>query len=183
MKRLFSLLTALALTFALTACGDSDSSSSKKSKKKDSSSQSVDMSMFEDMAGEYECTYVITNFNAMDAGVKSADADKRFMGMTATLKDDTLTLDNKTYTLSAKKSENLYYTYTVSVKESGYDGKPHNDDRKFADADFDGPVYFMYTKAGTDQGLGEVTAEDLLEIYYSPSGTQDWYFSLDFKRK
>ena len=184
MKKALSLALALTLTLCLAACGNDDSESkSGKSKKNDSSSQAVDMSRFEDMAGEYECVGVITNFNAMDAGVKSADADARFKGMSARLDGSTLEIDGRTFELEADKSENLYYTYIVTVKESGYDKKPHNSDRKFADEGFDGPVYFMFTKAGTDQGLGEVTSEDTIDLYWSPEGTTDWYFSLDLKRK
>lgn len=180
MKRLLAVIMAAAVAFALVSCGDDDSSSKKKSK---SSSSSVDMSKFDDMAGEYECVDVITNFNAMDAGYKSADTEERFKGKTITLSGDKLEIEGKTFELKAKKSENLYYTYMVVIKDNGYDEKPHNSDRKFCDEDFEGPVWFNFAKEGTDQGSDTPVAKDTIEIYYSPAGTQDWYFALTYEKK
>ncbi len=182
MKKLLCVIMAAAMTLALVSCGDSDSDSSKKSKDK-SSSSSVDMSKFDDMAGEYECVSVINNFNGSDAGYKDKDVDERFMGKTITLTGDKLEMEGKTFELKAKKSENTYYNYMVVIKDNGYDEKPHNSDRKFCDTEFEGPVWFMFAKEGTDQGGDTPVDKDTIEMYFSPKGTQDWYFALDFKRK
>ena len=179
MKRLIALIMAAAMTLTLVSCGDDDSSDKKKSK----SSSSVDMSKYDDMAGEYECVDVITNFNAMDAGYKDSDTEARFKGKTITLSGDKLEMEGNTFELKAKKSENLYYTYMVVIKDNGYDEKPHNDDRKFCDEDYEGPVWFMFAKEGTDQGGDTPVAKDTIEIYYSPAGTQDWYFALTYEKK
>lgn len=182
MKRLLAVILAAAMTLALVSCGDDDSSE-KKSKKDKSSSSSVDMSKFDDMAGEYECVDVITNFNGTDAGLKDSYAEERFKGITVKMDGDKLEMEGSSFSLNAKKSENLYYTYMVIAKDSGYDEKPHNSDRKFCHKDYEGPVWFMFAKEGTDQGGDTPVAKDTIEMYYSPSGTQDWYFALTFEKK
>ncbi|MBR6336854.1 MAG: hypothetical protein IKR76_03890 [Ruminococcus sp.] len=180
MKRLIAVIMAAAMTLALVSCGDDDSS--KKSKSKSSSSQ-ASMKKFDEMAGEYECYDVITNFNGSDAGYRPSEAEERFKGSTIKLEGDKLEMEGREYDLKASKSENGYYTYMVVIKDNGYDEKPHNSDRKFCDEGFEGPVWFMYAKEGTDQGGETPLDKDTIEMYYSPKGTQDWYFALDFHRK
>lgn len=183
LKRLALIFTALVMTLALSSCGSDEESSSRKKKKSSESSSQADMSKYDDMAGEYECTGVITNFNAMDAGYKDSDTEARFKGTVIKLDGDKLEMEGNTFEMKAKNSENLYYNYMVSIVDSGFDGGSHNSDRKFCDEAFEGPVYFMFAKEGTDQGLEELVDKDTIEMYFSPAGTQDWYFALDFKRK
>ena len=41
----------------------------------------------------------------------------------------------------------------------------------------------VMTLALVSCGNDELVDKDTIEMYFSPAGTQDWYFALDFKRK
>ena len=182
MKR--SKFAALAMAFALgvtfTGCGSSDSSSG--SSAQSTTAAEKDMKPFQDMAGEWTCTFTIVNIRA--EGYTSADVDKRFKDSKITISDTgTLTMEGKPLSLTAYKSSNAYRTYLVSVDDSG-NGCTSADsgfNKLYGKEDYDGPSYFEYTAKGTDQG-GEAAKEDVIDMYYSPAGTTDWFFSLEFKR-
>ena len=169
MKKALSVLLALTMALSLASCGDDDGS--KSSKKKD-----------KEETGEYECTFVILNFYGSDAGEKSADVEARFQGTSLTISGEKLSMEGGEFTISPEKSDNLYYNYLVTVKESGYNVRANHSERKYAEKDFDGPAWFMYAAAGTDQG-GSAPEKDTIELYYSPAGTEDWYYSLTYTRK
>ena len=181
-KQLLSIMLAGALALGLVACGDDDSSKSSKKKDKEETVSTVDTAALEAMAGEYECTFVIVNIYADDAGYKSSDIEAQYMGSTLTISGEKMDLAGNSNTISPAKSDNLYYNYLVTVKESGYNDKASHSGRKYASADFDGPAWFMYAAAGTDQGFGAIE-KDTIELYYSPAGTEDWYWTLTYTKK
>ena len=179
-----SRFAALALAFAMgmtfTGCGSSDSSS--ESSAQSTTAAEKDMKPFKDMAGEWVCTFTIVNIRA--EGYTSADVDKRFKDSKITIGDDgSLTMEGNKLSLSAYKSENAYRTYLVSVDDSGngFKGPAIGFQKLYGNEDYDGPSYFEYTAKGTDQG-GEAAKEDVIDMYYTPAGTTDWFFSLEFKR-
>ena len=182
MKKALSVLLALTMALSLAACGDDDGSKSSKKKDKEETVSKVDTAALEAMAGEYECTFVILNFYGSDAGEKSADVEARFQGTSLSISGEKLSMEGGEFTISPEKSDNLYYNYLVTVKESGYNVRANHSERRYAEKDFDGPAWFMYAAAGTDQG-GSAPEKDTIELYYSPAGTEDWYYSLTYTRK
>ena len=173
---------AMALTLcvpAFTACGSKESTNSNNSSSSKASS-GIGEKAFKDMAGEYTCTSSIVNIRA--EGYESKDIKDRFVSKTIKISDDgTLTMEGKEHKMTAYKSENAYNTYLVSVDDSGngYDGKSFN--QIYGTKEYDGPSYFMFTAKGTDQD-GDKVEKDTIELYFSPEGTQDWFFALDYSK-
>ena len=171
-KSLAAFTAAIMLSLTLTSCGSSSSSSA----------PAKDMKPFQDMAGEYVCTWTTTNIRC--EGYESNDIDKRFKDQHITLSSEgTLTMEGKTFELTAYKHSNAYCTYLVSVDDSGNGCKSADSGfgKVYGTEDYDGPSYFDYTAKGTDQG-GEAASEDTIDMYYSPAGTTDWYFAMTYKR-
>lgn len=176
-----ALAMAFAMSVSFTACGSSDSSSGSSAQSTTAAAEK-DMKPFQDMAGEYKCTFVIVNMRA--EGYNDNEVTKRFKDSTITVNaDGTLVMEGKTLNLTAYKHENAYCTYLVSVDDSGNGCKSASSgfNKLYGSEDYDGPSYFDYTAKGTDQG-GEPAKDDTIDMYYSPAGTTDWFFSLEFHR-
>lgn len=172
-----ALTAALILGMSFTGCGSSGSSSSSQS-----AAAEKDMKPFQEMAGEYVCTWTTTNIRCED--YTSAEVDTRFKDQHITISSDgSLSMEGKIHDLTAYKHTNAYRTYLVSVDDSGNGCKSADSGfgKVYGSEDYDGPSYFEYTAKGTDQG-GEAAGEDVIDLYYSPAGTTDWYFSMTYKR-
>lgn len=182
MRKMIALITALAMLTGFSGCGnDKDSSSSPAAESSASSGTEKNNEAFEKMAGSFRCTSVIVNFNGMDDGYKDSDIEKKYKdSIIEVTEDGILKMDGKEFPLKAKKSD--MFDNLVIVENSGYDGKSHNSDRKFADKDFEGPIYFNYASKGTDPWATGGLENDFIDLYYSPAGTEDWYFSMEFQR-
>jgi len=169
---------AMALTLcipAFTSCGSKESTSSSSKE-----SSGINEKAFKDMAGEYTCTSSIVNIRA--EGYESKDIKDRFVSTIIKISDDgTLTMEGTEHKMTAYKSENAYNTYLVSIDDSGngYDGNSFN--QIYGTKEYDGPSYFMFTAKGTDQD-GYKVEKDTIELYFSPKGTEDWYFALDYSK-
>ena len=171
------LTAALMLGMTFTGCGSSSSGSSSQS-----AAAEKDMKPFQDMAGEYVCTWTSTNMRC--EGYESNEIDKRFKDKTIKISNDgSLSMEDKVFDLTAYKHTNAYCTYLVSVDNSGNGCKSADSGfgKIYGTEDYDGPSYFEYTAKGTDQG-GMAAEEDVIDLYYSPAGTTDWYFSMTYKR-
>lgn len=181
MKRsgIAAIAASIALGLTFTGCGSSSSESASSSQ---SAAAEKDMKPFQDMAGEYVCTWTSTNIRC--EGYESKDVDARFKDKHITISNDgSLSMDGKVLDLTAYKHTNAYRTYLVSVDNSGNGCKSADSGfgGVYGAEDYDGPSYFEYTAKGTDQG-GMAAEEDMIDLYYSPSGTTDWYFSMTYKR-
>lgn len=170
MKKIIAAAACAALVCTFTACGSSSSSEAKK-----------DTKAFTEMAGTYTCTYVIVNMRA--EGYNDSEVKDRFKGKEIILADDgSLTMEGNTFHMTANTNGNAYITYLVTVDESGFKYSDAGSSKEYGSTDYDGPSFFEYTAKGTDTGLGDATEKDMIDMYYSPSGTTDWYFALTFEK-
>ena len=177
-SRITAIAAAIMLGASMTGCGSSSGSSSSQS----STAAEKNMKPFQDMAGEYVCTWTTANIRC--EGYTDADVNKRFKDQHITISSEgSLSMEGKTHDLTAYKHSNAYCTYLVSVDDSGNGCKSADSGFNgiYGSEDYDGPSYFEYTAKGTDQG-GTAAEEDYIDLYYSPSGTTDWYFAMTYKR-
>ena len=94
----------------------------------------------------------------------------------------TLEMDGNTYHMSVHEPRGYLYTYIFTIDESGCKYEDGDFRGPYSTAEFEGPSYFNYIVKSHDIGFNDEQEMDEIEMYYSPAGTEDWHFVLEFNR-
>ena len=144
--------------------------------------EEIDLSKaFEQMAGEYVCEYADTGISCKNMERKTVK--DMFEGTKITVSEDgVLEMGGTEYQLEAHEPLSMYETYLLLIEGNGCEYENNDLGNVYAYEDFEGPSNVRFTIKGQDIGFNGTKAKDYIEIYYSPAGTDQWYYDLGFCR-
>ena len=144
--------------------------------------EEVDLSKaFEVMAGEYVCTYANTGIACKN--MERATVRDMFKGTNLTVTEDgVLEMNGSSYQLTAHEPHVSTETYLLLIDGNGCEYENNDFGSVYANEDLEGPSNIRFIAKGQDIGFNDVKAKDTIEIFYSPAGTDQWYYDLEFCR-